>query len=110
MDPGREFTESVTKGMEKHKTVIRRERPEIHRDQAIIERFNRTLTKHLFGHQYAVQMVKRLPEVVAALNNEVSRMTCKKPAVAIKAKAISAKPSTPYSRPVGVNEKNFLPT
>ena len=43
----------------------------------------------LFGHQYAVEMllpagqrstawVKRLPDVVAALNNEVTRLTGKK--------------------------------
>ena len=55
VDPGREFTESVTKEMEKHKTAIRSKCPEIHRDQVIVERFNRTLTVHLFGHQYAVQ-------------------------------------------------------
>ena len=31
--------------MEKHKTYIRRGRTEIHRDQAIVERFNRTLAE-----------------------------------------------------------------
>jgi len=66
--------------MESHKTNIRRGRAEIHRDQAIVERFNRTLAERLFGHQYAVEMllpecqrssawVKRLPDVVMALNN-----------------------------------------
>ena len=43
VDPGREFMGSVTKEMEDHKTYIRRGRVEIHRDQAIVERFNRTL-------------------------------------------------------------------
>ena len=114
VDPGREFMCSVTKEMEKHKTYIRRGRAEIHRDQAIVERFNRTLAERLFGHQYAVEMlhagrstvwVKRLPDVVSALNNEVTRLTGKKPAYAIKEKNIVSKPSTPYSRPVGVNEK-----
>ena len=78
VDPGREFMGAVTKEMEKHKTFIRRGRTEIHRDQAIVERFNRTLAERLFGHQYAVEMllpegkrstewVKRLPDVVGAL-------------------------------------------
>ena len=89
------------------------------RDQAIIvERFNRTLAEHLFGHQHAVEMrlpsrqsstacVARLPLVVSALNNEVTQLTGKKTAEAIKAKAVSAKPSTPYSRPVGLKEKKL---
>ena len=54
VDPGREFMGSVTKEMESHKTYIRRGRTEIHRDQAIVERFNGTLAERLFGHQYAV--------------------------------------------------------
>jgi len=40
VDPAREFMGAVTKEMEKHKTYIRRGRVEIHRDQAIVERFN----------------------------------------------------------------------
>jgi len=118
VDPGRKFMGSVTKEMENHKTAIRRGRSEIHRDQAIVERFNCTLAKRLFGHQYAIEMllplgqrstawVKRLPDVVAALNNEVIHLTGKKPAVAIKAEVVSAKPSTPYSRPVGLNQKKL---
>ena len=71
-----------------------------------------------FSHQYAVEMqlpegqrstawVKRLPEVVAALNNKVTSLTGKKPAEAIKQKAVAAKPSTTYSRPVGEWEKKL---
>ena len=120
VDPGREFMGAVTKAMENNKTAIRRGRTEIHRDQAIVERFNRTLAERLFGHQYAVEMntnldmaklgsrstawVKRLPAVVSALNNEVTRLIGKKPAQAIKEKAVSSKPATPYMRTVGVHE------
>jgi len=78
----------ATKEMDSHKTYIYRGRAEIHRDQAIVERFNRTLAERLFGHQYAVEMllpegkrstawVKRLPDVVKALNNEVTSLTGK---------------------------------
>ena len=122
VDPGREFMESVKKVVENNKTAIRRGRTEIHRDQAIVERFNRTLAERLFGYQYAVEMnmkqtnnnnqrstewVKRLPKVVSALNNEVTRLIGKKPAEAIKEKSVYSKPATPYSRPVGVNEKKL---
>ena len=112
--PGREFIQN-------NKTSIRRGRTEIHRDQAIVERFNRTLAERLFGYQYAVEMnmknsdkrstewVKRLSEVVSALNNEVTRQISKKPAEAIKEKSIYSKPATPYSRPVGVNQKKLPP-
>ena len=78
VDPGREFMGAVTKVMQNNKTAIRRGCTEKHRDQAIVERFNRTLAEHLFGYQYAVEMnmkqsnqrstewVKSLPEVVLA--------------------------------------------
>ena len=120
VDPGREFMGAVTKEMEKHKTYIRRGRAEIHRDQAIVERFNLTLAERLFRHQYAVEMrlpegqrstawVERLPKVVSALNNEVTSLIGMKPAVAIKERAVHARPSTPYFRPVGEREK-LLPS
>ena len=116
VDPGREFMGAVTKMANEHNVTIR---PNIHRDQAIVERFNRTLAERLFGYQYAMEMnmpsgrstawVKRLPEVVSALNNEVTRLIGKKPADAIREKAISSKPATPYMRPVGVNERKLPP-
>lgn len=53
------------------------------RNQATLERFNHTFAKHLFGQQYTIDMllpptqqsttwVKRLPNLVATLNNEVT--------------------------------------
>ena len=107
---------AVKKEIENRKTYIRSGRTDINRDQAIVERFNRNLAERLFGHQYAVEMrlpdghrstawVKRLPGVVAALNNEVTSLIGKKPTEAIKEKAVAAKPSTTYSRPAGEREK-----
>ena len=57
--------------------------------------------------QRSTAWVKRLPEVVAALNNEVTSLIGQKPAVAIKEKNVYAKPSTPYLRPVGESEKKL---
>ena len=53
--------------------------------------------------------MKRLPDVVSALNNEETSLIGKKPAVAIKEKSVYSKPSTPYTRPVGKNEKLLPP-
>ncbi|MEW8445936.1 MAG: hypothetical protein AB2661_18785, partial [Candidatus Thiodiazotropha sp.] len=85
--------------MAKHSVQVRRGRVEIHRDQGIVERFNRTLAERLFGHQYAQEMrlpsgqrsrewAKRLPAVVAALNGEATRLTGKKPSEAIRARSL----------------------
>ena len=101
VDPGREFMGAVTKEMEKRKT------------------YNRTLAERLFGHQYAMEMlledgkwstewVKRLPDVVSALNNEVTSLIGEKPAVAIKEKWVSPLPKK-YNRPIGLAEKKLPP-
>ena len=42
VDPGREFMGAVTQLLEKHSVRIRRSRTEIHRNQGVVERFNRT--------------------------------------------------------------------
>ena len=95
VDPGREFMGAVNQLLSKHNVEVRRGRVDIHRDQAIVERFNRTLAERLFGHQYGVEMrlpddkrstewVARLPAVISALNKEVTRLTGQKPVDAIK--------------------------
>lgn len=98
VDPGREFMGAVNKIFKKVR------RGKTHRSQAIVERFNRTLAERLFSHQYVAEMkspnrstewVTRLPAVVAALNNEVTRLIGKKPSVAIKAKSVEAESSAP---------------
>ena len=53
------------------------------------------------------EWVKRLPEVVKALNNEVTRLTGKKPVDAIRESVVGAKSSTTYSRVVGLKEKRL---
>ena len=57
----------------------------------------------------STEWVKRLPDVVRAINNEVTSLIGKKPAVAIKEKEVSSQPSTKYNRAVGLAEKKLPP-
>ena len=113
VDPGREFMGNVPKETVKHDVKIRRGNVNVHRDQGIVECFNRTLSERLFSYQYSQEMnftsqkrstewVKRLPEVVPTLNREETRLTKKKPVDAIKETSVVGRPSTTYSRPVGL--------
>ena len=114
VDPGREFMGAVSQLLAKHSVEVRRGRVDVHRDQGILERINRTLAERLFGHQYAQEMrvpadqrstewVKRLPAVVSALNGEATRLTRKRPS-----EAISGGPSsTVPARPVGLREQKL---
>ena len=56
VDPGHEFMDEVTRETAKHGVRIRRGNVNIHRDQGIIEQFNRTLGEHLFTFQYSPEM------------------------------------------------------
>ena len=56
VDPGKEFMGAVTQLIDKHSVRIRRGRTEIHRDQGVVERFDRTLAERLFGYQYAKEL------------------------------------------------------
>ena len=57
VDPGREFMGEVNKLMKSKNVQIRRGEKALHRSQAIVERFNRTLAEKLFGHQYAQEIL-----------------------------------------------------
>ena len=94
----------VSQPLVKHNVEVKRWRVDIHRDEAIVNRFDRPLAERLFGHQYAqemrfpsgtrsVELVKSLPAVVAALNGKVIRLTGKKPSEAVKTK-VTRKPSS----------------
>ena len=119
VDPGREFMGSVSQLLAKHRIEVRRGRVDIHRDQGIVERFNRTLAERLFGHQQAQELlmnpgersrewVKRLPAVIAALNGEVTRLTGKRPRDAIRAQSVAQNPSSVVPRqPVGLKEQKL---
>ena len=94
VDPGREFMGAVTELSSAKSFKIRRGRVDIHRDQGIVERWNRTLAEKLFGYQYAKEMINpskrstewvaRLPAVIYNLNNSISRSTGLKPILAIQ--------------------------
>ena len=117
--PGCEFMGAVSQLLAKHGVEVRHGRVDIHRDQGVVDRRNRTLAERLFGHQYAQEMrlpsgqrsiewVARLPSVVAALNGEVTRLTGKKPSDAIKAKTLAQKSSSVVpDRPVGLKEQRL---
>ena len=57
VDPVREFMGAVNKLMKSKNVQIRRGEKALHRSQAIVERFNRTLAEKLFGHQYAQEIL-----------------------------------------------------
>ena len=111
VDPGREFMGEVNKLMNSKNVKIRRGEKGLHRSQAIVERFNRTLAVKLFGHQYAQEYlsaadkrsrewVARLPQVINSLNKESTRLTGKAPLEAIKlpeVKHLSSSKSRPES-------------
>lgn len=102
----------------KHNVQVRRGRVGSHGEQGIVERFNRTLAERLFWAQYAQELllaargssersaewVRTLPEVVAALNDEVTRLLGRTPNDAIKDNSFAHSPSLPADRVVGIEE------
>ena len=103
----------------KHGVKERLGRVNVHRDQGIVERFNRTLAERLFGYQYAQEMklpsdvrsrewVKRLSDVLRALNSEETRLIGKKPKDAIRMKSVTQTASSIVpGRALGLNEKKL---
>ena len=89
-----------------HKVSVRLGQVGNHRQQGIVERFNRMLTDRLFVAQYAQdyllakrgskdrssEWVRTLHDVVTALNNEPTRLTGKKPVDAIKTSSVAQNP------------------
>ena len=117
VDPGREFMGIVSTNTAKHGSKIRRGTLQLHRDRGVVERFSRTLAEHLFAHQYAQEFVtrtdsrewvRRLPDVIKQLNNEVTRLTGKKPRIAIKLLSVRYESSAPANRPTGMEEEKLL--
>ena len=118
IDPGREFMGDFKKLLDSHRVKTRLGKVNVHKDQSIVERFNRTLAERLFGYQYAQELklptdrsrewVKRLPDVVRALNSEETRLIGMKPRDAIKMKTVTQKSSSVIpGRAVGLNEKKL---
>ena len=117
VDAGTEFMGVVTKTLKDHGTKVRRAEAEYHRGQSIVERFNKILAERLFGYQYWKELdspssrnrewAQRLPQVVAALNNEETRATGMKPKDAIKKKEVEHKTAVRSSRAVFPKEKKL---
>jgi len=118
VDPGTEFMGDVTKLMKKKGVRIQRSEAKNHRAQSVVERANRTLSERLYSHQYAQEMllenersrewVKRLPEVLEAMNSKPRRISGKEPDKAVRLKEVDVKP-VEYKRPVGLDEVRLPP-
>ena len=117
VDPGREFMGSVTRLMEQNGVSIQRGLAGNHRSQAFVERVNKALSERLFSHQYAQEMVndgrsrewvKRLPQVLKAMNSEPTRLIGKEPSSAIGLDKVTVGGGS-YKRPVGLDEVRLPP-
>ena len=125
VDSGREFMGNVTRLMNHHGVDIQRGQAGNHRSQAFVERANKTLSERLFSHQYAQEMVrgvggggdgdgrsrewvKRLPQVLKAMNSEPTRLIGKDPSSALGLGQVNVGGDS-YKRPVGLGEVRLPP-
>lgn len=122
VDSGSEFKGATSALLIKHQVQVQRAEAGNHRQQGIVERYNRTLSERLFGAQYAHELlmaargssersaawVRALPEVVQALNNEVTQLIKKKPAEAIKTSRVKQNPSRPVRTNLPILEPDAL--
>ena len=74
VDPGREFMGAVNKLMNSKNVKIRRGEKALHRSQAIVERFNRTLAENclvinMLKNTYQLLQVVLMPEVESGLQD-----------------------------------------
>ena len=108
MDPGRGYG-----CCEQRCVSFRRGIPDLHRDQAIVERFDRTLPKRLSGFHIAREMQLLLAR--GPLSGwygclwlyRMTSLTGKMPSAAVKAKTVAKKPcSLVAGHPVGLEEKS----
>ena len=98
VDQGTEFKSHFSQLLLRHRVLIRRGIPGVHRAQAIVESFNKQLAERLFSYQYSKELascsgerntewVRRLKHVIEAMNGEVSKVIGMKPVEAIKKKS-----------------------
>ena len=113
---------AVSQLLATHNVQVHRGQVGNHRQQGIVERFNRTLAERLFGDQYAQELlfaerssserssewVGRLPAVIKALNNEPTRLTGRKPLIAINDKSVTQNPSMPATPECPILGSNAL--
>ena len=102
IDGGGEFKGDFRRLMEANEVRMRVAISKNHRQQSIVERFNKTLALILFKAQYVEELatlttntewVKGLQEVIDKINDTPTRLIGMAPSKAIEKKIVEAKPS-----------------